>query len=309
VHVTERLLREADTRRAGSPIGEALPDLSLYVLDRYGEPVPVGVAGEIYVGGRGVSRGYLGQAGLTALRFVPDPYGEPGERMYRSGDLGRRLPEGEIEYLGRADQQLKLRGFRIEPGEIEAALLGQPGVREALVVLDTPEQGEKRLVAYITGTAEPLALRQALSQTLPAHMLPALIMPLERFPLTHHGKIDHKALPKPGLIHAAPGEAPRPGLEQQVAAILCGVLRITHIDRTQNFFDLGGDSILATQAVFRLRELFGVNLSLRRLMEAATIEGLAGEISVLLSSRENAHAVSSTPLQRSKRRLAQKVPA
>jgi acyl carrier protein len=193
-------------------------------------------------------------------------------------------------------------------GEIEAALREQAGVKEALVVLDTPEHGDSRLVAYVTGSAQTQSVREGLSQRLPAHMVPGIIIPLLQFPLTQHGKIDRKALPKPALLQSAPiaaEEAPRPGLEQDIAAILAHVLDRASIGRRQNFFDLGADSLLATQAVFRLRERYGVELALRRLMEAATVERLAGEIAQLLAQRDETHLPALTSIQRAPRRFAQ----
>ncbi|WP_341772744.1 AMP-binding enzyme, partial [Burkholderia gladioli] len=189
----------------GTPagIGRPIPDLSVHVLDANLNPVPIGVAGELCVGGAGVARGYLNQPELTARRFIRNPFSEDGEsRLYRSGDLARFLPDGTLEYLGRIDTQVKIRGFRIELGEIEAALSALPGVREALVMAREDEPGEKRLVAYFVvddaeAASDTATLRAGLSRTLPDFMLPAAFVALERFPLTANGKIDRKALPRP----------------------------------------------------------------------------------------------------------------
>ncbi|WP_119963879.1 non-ribosomal peptide synthetase [Candidatus Fukatsuia symbiotica] len=290
VHVTEKTLAAADVEQATSVIGEPLKDLSLQVLDRYGEPVPTGVAGEIYVGGAGVTRGYLGRAALTAQRFVPDPYGPPGVRLYRSGDVARRLPDGGLVYLGRADQQIKLRGFRIELGEIEAVLRAQEGVQDAVVMLDTLAQGDPRLVAYVTGTVEPLALRGGLSRRLPGHMVPALIMPLERFPLTAHGKLDCKALPRPGVV-ATSGQAPRTDVEKMLARIWAEALHIPEPGIDDNFFSLGGDSINALQVVAKARAA-GIAITPKLAMLATTIRKLAA---VAGTVKEGADQGSSQP--------------
>ena len=306
VHVTEHTLDAHDINQSTSVIGAPISDLSLQVLDRYGEPVPTGVAGELHVGGAGVTRGYLGRPGLTAQRFVPDAYGAPGARVYRSGDLGRRLPDGGLVYAGRADHQIKLRGFRIELGEIEAALRALNGVREAVVILDTPETGEPRLVGYVVGNAEPASLREALSQRLPVHMVPAILMPLDALPLTAHGKVDTKALPAPeaDIASLTEAEAPLPGLEQEIATLLGKVLKRPHVGRHQNFFTLGGDSIQATQLMFQLREHYHVDLPLRTLFEAETVAALAVEIEALIAARQHTATDAPAPMKRSRRRGA-----
>ncbi|WP_416706458.1 amino acid adenylation domain-containing protein [Erwinia sp. BNK-24-a] len=303
VHVTEYTLT-AESMTQGSVIGAPLADLHVQVLDRYGEPVPAGVTGEMYVGGAGVTRGYLGRAALTAQRFVPDPYGAPGARLYRSGDLARRRPDGRLVYQGRADQQLKLRGYRIEPGEIEAALRAQAGVRDAAVLLDTPAQGQPRLVAYVVGGEGPQALRGALSATLPEHMVPAVIMPLAQLPLTAHGKLDRKALPKPEIAVAQNEEGYQSSLEREIAELLSSVLGLSGIGRHQSFLETGGDSILATQALFRLRELYGVELPLRTIFEAGTVAGVAAKITALRQEERHGERQTSdsAPLLPSRRR-------
>ncbi len=213
VHVTWREMRAADLARPGrSPIGTPIPDLRVHLLDRHGHLAPLGVVGEIHVAGPGVARGYLGRPELTAERFVPDPFGAPGERLYRSGDLARRLPDGGLEYLGRRDGQLKIRGFRIEPGEIEAAVRAQPGVREAAVVARTAESGDRRLVAYVVparaSPADLAALRAALKARLPDYMVPAALVELAALPLTAHGKVDQEGAPRAGR-RAGRGLRPR----------------------------------------------------------------------------------------------------
>ena len=272
VHVTEHTLDGHDITQSTSVIGAPISDLSLQVLDRYGEPVPTGVAGELHVGGAGVTRGYLGRPGLTAQRFVPDAYGTPGARVYRSGDLGRRLPDGGLVYAGRADHQIKLRGFRIELGEIEAALRGLNGVREAVVILDTPETGEPRLVGYVVGEGDASSLREALSQRLPVHMVPAILMPLDALPLTAHGKVDTKALPAPThqVDHYVAPQTPE---QQTLATIWQNVLGVDRVGLTDNYFALGGDSIHSIRIVSQA-EAKGISLSIEDLFQKLTIERL-----------------------------------
>ena len=215
VHVTYRPLRAADLDSTSSPIGRPIPDLRLYLFDGNMEPVPRGVAGEMFVGGAGLSRGYRGRPDLTAERFVPDPHADrPGARLYRTGDRARRRADGEIEFLGRCDDQAKIRGFRIEPGEIEATLSLCPGVRQAAVIARQESTGERRLVAYVVSdpAAPPTldALRLFLMERLPDYMVPAVFILLESLPVTPSGKIDRRALPAP--------ERARPDLEETYRA-------------------------------------------------------------------------------------------
>jgi amino acid adenylation domain-containing protein len=290
VHVTYRALTTADAAEGhGSLIGQAIPDLYVYVLDQGLEPVAVGVAGELYVGGAGVGRGYLNRPELTAQRFIADPYAaEAGARLYRTGDLGRRLANGELEYLGRIDQQVKIRGFRIELGEVEATLYEQAGVKEAVIVAQEMGGGEKQLVAYIVGDeqAPPSvnALRNGLKQKLPEYMVPGAFVMLERLPLTENGKVDRRALPAP-YHHRDELEqeyvGPRSDDEQAIANIFAEILRLDHLGIHDNFFDLGGHSLLATQVLSRLLDQFNVEVSLRRLFETPTVAGLAQAIAEL----------------------------
>ncbi|MFL6261096.1 MAG: amino acid adenylation domain-containing protein [Thermoanaerobaculia bacterium] len=296
VHVTWRPLSRADSSAGGSPIGAPIPDLSLFVLDPRLRPQPVGVPGELFVGGEGLALGYLGRPDLTAERFVPDPWGPAGSRLYRSGDLARRLSNGDVDYLGRIDHQVKIRGFRIELGEIEASLATHPAVREALVVArDDGPGGERRLVAYLVpgpasapGTPE---LREHLAARLPEYMLPAAFVTLDRFPLTVNGKIDRDALP------AAPATG-REGEEreiaespsQPVAEILAGIWaevlgsgRPSHAD---NFLSLGGHSLLATQVASRVRQALGVELPLPEVLGAESLADMAARLAALLEARQ-----------------------
>ncbi|HEX5716217.1 MAG TPA: amino acid adenylation domain-containing protein [Thermoanaerobaculia bacterium] len=296
VHVTYRPVRQADLDEgAGSVIGVPIPDLSVYVLDARQQPLPIGVPGEICVGGAGVSRGYLGRPGLTAERFVPDPFGTLlGSRLYRSGDLGRLLQNGDLEYLGRIDDQVKIRGFRIELGEIEAALTAHPALRETVVVARPDAAGERRLVAYVVPQGSSPAvedLRSWLHHTLPEYMVPAAFVVLPMLPLTPNGKIDRRALPEPertrsGLITGY--MAPRTPAQEVLVGVWSQVLGIGEIGIRDNFFALGGDSIRSIQVVALTRER-GLPLNLPQLFQFQTIAELAaavedGEVETLPST-------------------------
>lgn len=284
VHVTVRELAFADVAQGGrSPIGRPLPDLSAYLLDRHGLPVPLGATGELYVGGAGVARGYLNRSGLTAERFLADPFaGEPGARMYRTGDLARYLPDGSLEYLGRNDDQVKIRGFRIEPGEIEAHLCKHPQVREAVVILRENALGDSQLVAYVTSAAGDLgtdlaaSLRVFLTKRLPEHMVPAAFVPLDALPLTSNGKLDRRALPTPeGDAFARQAYEPPMGpVEETLAEIWCELLGLERIGRHDSFFALGGHSLLAVQMIDRLHET-GLRLEARDLFRFPVLAELA----------------------------------
>ncbi|WP_186137030.1 amino acid adenylation domain-containing protein [Burkholderia gladioli] len=280
VHVTYwPLSAEGGGTPAG--IGRPIPDLSVHVLDANLNPVPIGVAGELCVGGAGVARGYLNQPELTAQRFIRNPFSEDGEaRLYRSGDLARFLPDGTLEYLGRIDTQVKIRGFRIELGEIEAALSALPGVREALVMAREDEPGEKRLVAYFVvddaeAASDTAALRAGLSRTLPDFMLPAAFVALERFPLTANGKIDRKALPRPAqTVDAEQYVAPRTSIEERLAAIWAQVLHLDRVGIHDNFFAVGGDSIRAVSVLSKAKAQ-GLEFALVDLFTRQSIANLA----------------------------------
>ncbi|HET8586931.1 MAG TPA: condensation domain-containing protein, partial [Candidatus Limnocylindria bacterium] len=265
------------------PIGRPIGNTELYVLDGEGRAVPVGVRGELYIGGAGVARGYLGRAGLTASRFVPNPYGSAGSRLYRTGDVVRWRREGVLEYLGRNDAQVKVRGQRIELGEIEAQLRAHAGVGEAVVVLRRDEgQGRDRLVAYVTGRdgAAPSAgeLRAHLSRQLPEAMLPSAYVGLAALPLTVNGKVDRQALPAPrrevSVPGSAPAVAPRRAEEELLAAIWADLLGLDTVSINDSFFELGGDSIVAIQAVARANAA-GLQLTPIQLFRHQTIAELA----------------------------------
>ncbi|MEG8183985.1 amino acid adenylation domain-containing protein [Nocardia terpenica] len=261
VHVTFYRITAEDIRaHAPSRMGYPISDLRVHLLDGWGNVVPVGVPGEIYVGGPGVTRGYLGRAGLTAERFVPDPFGAPGERLYRSGDLARRREDGSLEFVGRIDDQVKIRGYRIELGEIEAALAGQDTVRDAVVLVREDRPGNRQLVAYVTPAigegVDVAVLRPALGRVLPDYMVPAAIVVVDALPLTPNGKLDKRALPAPdlGAFAAEVFVAPRTPVEEQVAKVWQQVLGVSRVGVHDSFFDLGGDSIRAVGLVGALRE-------------------------------------------------------
>jgi amino acid adenylation domain-containing protein len=272
---------EADGRAPS--IGRALENVRVYVLDAAGGPAPVGVPGELYVGGAGVVRGYLGRPGLTAERFVPDAFGgESGARLYRTGDRVRWRADGAIEYLGRVDQQVKVRGFRIEPGEIEAVLRRHADVADCVVVAREDAPGETRLVAYVVGEVAADEVREHLRRSLPEYMVPAAFVVLEALPLTPNGKLDRKALPAPE--YAAGAEryvAPRTPVEEVLAGIWAEVLRLERVGVEESFFELGGHSLLATRVVSRVREVFAVELPLRALFEGLTVAELAVRVDAL----------------------------
>ncbi|MDN5782055.1 MAG: amino acid adenylation domain-containing protein, partial [Luteimonas sp.] len=245
------------------PIGQPIADTRVYILNARGEPVPVGVVGELYIGGEGVARGYLGRADLTAERFVPDPFGQPGDRLYRTGDRVRYLRDGSIEFVGRADHQVKIRGFRIEPGEIEAVLSGHAGVKSCAVIARDDSVGGKQLVAYYVAQGEaPTApqLRAFLATTLPDFMLPARYVRLDAMPVTANGKLDRRALPAPGRGRPELAVACEPGadaLEQALCQAFAELLDIDRAGRHDNFFELGGSSLLAVKLAERVRHMPG----------------------------------------------------
>ncbi|HEV2860059.1 MAG TPA: amino acid adenylation domain-containing protein [Pyrinomonadaceae bacterium] len=285
VVATSCLVPPRDDAGAPPPIGRPVANVKLYILDARRQPVPAGVAGELYVGGASLMRGYLNRPALTAEKLVPDPFSlEPGARMYRTGDLGRHLPDGNIEYLGRLDHQVKVRGFRIELGEIEAALSGVEGVRACAVEARGDGPGEKRLVAYVvpdSGCAPTVGeMRAALKERLPEYMVPSAFVTLGELPLTPNGKVDRKALPAPDWDGetAAGHVAPRTPVEEVLAKIWGEVLGRERVGVEENFFERGGHSLLMGQVIARAQETLQVGLSLRAFLEAPTVAGLAGRV-------------------------------
>jgi amino acid adenylation domain-containing protein len=260
------------------PIGRPIPNTRAHVLDAFLREVPVGVPGELYVTGIGLARGYLRRPGLTAQRFLADPFAGNGSRMYRTGDLVRRRPDGQLDFLGRADQQVKIRGFRIEPGEIEAALVAHPEVTAAVVLAGPDRTGEPRLVAYpVTASAESAALRDWLAARLPAHLVPAAIVPVDRLPLTANGKLDRDALPEPPA-GGVPGHGYRPpegAVERALADIWAGVLGLDRVGALDNFFGLGGDSLRSLHIAARAKATFDVALTPRDVLTTRTVRAMA----------------------------------
>jgi amino acid adenylation domain-containing protein len=285
VHVTYREVTAADAANgAQSLIGVPIPDLQLYLLGDDMQAVRAGEVGEIHVGGAGVARGYLNRPELNAERFVPDPYSAfPGARLYKSGDLARLLPNGEVEYIGRGDAQVKIQGFRIELGEVEAAIAGHERIREARVVAHTDAAGTKRLVAYYVaqkGAALPAReLSEYLTSKLPPWMMPSVYLPIETFPLTPHGKVDYAALPAPTVGSAKIGkETSGTEMEQVVASVWRKVLGADHIGLEDNFFDIGGTSLLLVSVQAQLQALFNKKISVADLFAYTTVRTLSGSL-------------------------------
>ncbi|MGW4896246.1 amino acid adenylation domain-containing protein, partial [Kitasatospora sp. NPDC004240] len=291
VHVSHVALDRASAAAGtGSTIGVNIPDLRVYLLDPHLRPVPPGVTGEMYVAGAGLARGYLGRPALSAERFVADPYaglfGERGTRMYRSGDLARRRSDGALEYFGRADQQVKIRGFRIELGEIEAVLAAHPAVADAAVIVREDVPGDRRLVGYAVpaqaqvpaAELEAGALREHAARGLPAHMVPSAVVLLERLPLTANGKLDRRALPAPDAPAAGAGRPPRDPREQQLCELFAEVLGVPAVGVEDDFFALGGHSLLVVRLAGRIRAVLGLEVGIGTLFQAPTVAALAAAL-------------------------------
>jgi thioesterase domain-containing protein len=268
----------------GEPIGRPLANTAVYVLNRELNPVAVGVAGELYIAGAGLARGYLGRPGLTAERFVASPF-TPGARMYRTGDLARWRRSGDLEYLGRTDHQVKVRGFRIELGEIEAVLMSHPQVTRSAVVARDDAPGGTRLVAYVvmdaqsdTATPDSAGLRQFVAEKLPGYMVPSAVMVLDALPLNPNGKLDRRALPAPDFAAALSGRGPSTPHEEIICGLFAQVLGLETVGVDDNFFDLGGHSLLAAQLISLVNRELRTELTLRNLFEAPMVAALAGQV-------------------------------
>ena len=278
VHASFREILNDDIAGTASPIGMPLAHLAFLVLDGWLRPVPIGVVGELYVAGAGVGRGYWRRAGLTASRFVACPFGAPGTLMYRTGDLVCWGADGQLRYLGRADEQVKIRGYRIELGEIQAALNALDGVQQAVVIAREDRPGDKRLVGYVTGTADPATARAVLAERLPPYMVPAAVVALAALPLTVNGKLDKRALPAPEYQDADRYRAPADAAEEVLAAVYAQVLGLERVGVDDSFFDLGGDSLSAMRLVARVATELGVEVPVQAVFDDPTVARLAQRI-------------------------------
>ena len=274
-------------------IGTPIDNVQTYILNEKGQPVPIGEPGEIYIGGAGLARGYRHRPDLTDERFVPNPFGpEGGARLFRTGDLGRYLPDGQIAFLGRVDEQIKIRGFRIEPAEIVRVLNEHPAVQTSTLIDREVEPGDKCLVAYFVPAAKAqpthAELRNFIASRLPEYMVPAIFVKLEALPLNPNGKVDRAALPAPNTdntLRDGTFVAPRSPVEERLATMLASLLHLDRVSRDDNFFLLGGHSLLGTQLIAKIREAFGVDLSLHALFDGPTLSQLAGRIQTLLAAK------------------------
>lgn len=276
-------------------IGQAIDGIRIYIVDEQMKRVPEGTSGELLIGGAGVGRGYLNLPELSAQRFLPDPFTTEPARVYRTGDLARQLPDGQIMFLGRVDDQVKIRGYRIEPGEISAVINRHPAVQTSFVTVRAEEASEARLVAYIAlqPDAGPQAreLQSFLAEHLPDYMVPSTFVKIARLPLTTHGKVDRSALPEPtaaNVISDDRFDPPQGEVEQWLANLLTTLLRVDRIGREDNFFRLGGHSLMGAQLIAKIQERFGVELSLRSLFDHPSVHGIASEVDNLIRSQLNA---------------------
>ncbi|WP_333893039.1 amino acid adenylation domain-containing protein [Mycolicibacterium gadium] len=304
VHASFREIVDRDVEGTSSPVGVPLSHLAFFVLDSFLRPTAPGVVGELYVAGTGAGYGYVGRAGLTASRFVACPFGEsgaPGQRMYRTGDLASWGADGQLQYLGRADEQVKIRGYRIELGEVQAVLADLDGVDQAAVIAREDRPGDKRLVGYITGSADPAKLRAAMVERLPEYMVPSAVMVLETLPLTVNGKLDKRALPAPEYQGADDYRAPVTAIEEILAGIFAQVLGVERVGVDDSFFDLGGDSILSMQVVARARAA-GVLCRPRDVFVEQTVARLSSVVRLTDGAAgpadEGTGAVVATPIMR-----------
>jgi amino acid adenylation domain-containing protein len=274
-------------------IGQAIENVEIYIVDEHLKPVPAGTPGELLIGGAGVGRGYLNLPQQTEQRFIADPFsGSPGARLYRTGDLARMLPDGQIAFMGRIDEQIKIRGYRIEPGEITSVLDRHPAVESSLVTAYSGDTGEKRLVAYIVPASNARVnaaeLRKFLGKSLPDYMVPSTFVRLTSLPTSAHGKLERVALPEPtaeNIVDDDHFEAPQSEIEQWLASFLGGLIGVARVSRDDNFFNLGGHSLMGAQLIAKVHQTFGVELSLRRLFDHPTVREISSEIESLIHAR------------------------
>jgi acyl-coenzyme A synthetase/AMP-(fatty) acid ligase/acyl carrier protein len=303
VHVTRWPLQPGSTAAAASVIGERISDLRVLVLDEWLGLAPPGVTGELYVAGAGLARGYLGRPALTAQRFAACPFGGPGERMYRTGDLAAWARDGQLVFAGRADDQIKIRGYRIEPGEIEAVLASHPQVAQAAVTAREDTPGDRRLAGYVVPAADPAALAAAVrghaadpaalaaavrghaAAQLPGHMVPAAITVLPALPVTPSGKLDRHALPAPHYTTTSPSRDPHTLTEELLCQVFANVLGIDQVRPDDDFFTLGGHSLLVIQLINQVRAVLGAELAIRTLFETPTVAGIASRVGDQKSTR------------------------
>ncbi|MGV0740718.1 amino acid adenylation domain-containing protein, partial [Mycobacterium syngnathidarum] len=267
------------------PIGAPIPGAAFFVLDRWLRPVPAGVVGELYVAGAGLASGYLGRGGLTGSRFVACPFAA-GQRMYRTGDVVRWGADGQLQYLGRADEQVKIRGYRIELGDVRAVLAGLEGVEQAAVIAREDRPGDKRLVGYVTGSADPAEIRVRLAERLPSYMVPAAVTVVDSLPLTVNGKLDVRALPVPDYTAGELYRAPETPMEQVLAGIYAQVLGLERVGVDDSFFDLGGDSLSAMRVVASINASLDTDLAVRIMFDAPTVRSLAQQVGRAESAEE-----------------------
>jgi acyl carrier protein len=274
-------------------IGRPIDNVTIYIVDEKLEPVPEGTPGELLIGGPGVARGYVNSPALNAAKFLPDTFSNVnGARLYRTGDLGRLLPDGQIAFMGRIDDQIKVMGHRIEPSEIVTVLNRHPKIDTSFVTTYADGSGNQRLVAYIVSSSnsapEPSDLRKFLEGYLPIHMVPATFVQLERLPLSAHGKLDRSALPQPtedNILRDDSAEEFHSPIEEHLSAVLSNLLGVSRVGSDDNFFTLGGHSLLGAQLIAKIRENFGVELPLRTLFEEPTPRGMSAEIEKLIHAR------------------------
>jgi acyl-coenzyme A synthetase/AMP-(fatty) acid ligase len=278
--------------RDGVPIGAPIWNTRVYVLDAVLRPVPPGVTGELYLAGAGLARGYLGRTALTANRFVACPYGAPGTRMYRTGDVVRWNRDGQVEYVGRSDFQVKIRGFRVEPAEVESVLTAHPDVGNVVAVVREDRAGDQRLVAYVvpSGGADPAgldveALTDLVREHLPEYMVPSAVVPVAEFPTTPSGKLDRAALPEPGHAGAATGRGPRDRREEVLCRLFAELLGVEEVGIDVDFFASGGHSLLATRLIGRIRAELDVDVKVTTVFRNPTVARLAGRVEELATSK------------------------